>query len=87
MGRGPQGRTRRNAPYSRWWLCKGAAPGSVQSRSYSSPLVVHRRLAVQLDLDKDGSVGREESERRRTPSSRGARRRSSPGEPVGRARG
>ena len=61
MGRGPPDRPRRNAPYSRWWLCKGAAPGSVQIRSYRSPLVLHCRLAVQLDLDKDWSVGREES--------------------------
>ena len=71
MGRGPKGRTRRSAPYSPWWLCKGAAPGSGQIRSYSSPLVLRCRLAVQLDLDKDWSVGARGVGRRRVAYSRG----------------
>ena len=71
MGRGPKGRARQNAPYSPWWLCKGTAPGSGQIRSYSSPLVLRCRLAVQLDLDKDWSVGARGVGRRRVPYSRG----------------
>ena len=61
---------RRNAPYDPWQPCKGAAPGSVQSRSRSGPVVLLRRPAPQSDLDGDGPVGVRESGPRRSPLGR-----------------